>query len=79
VISRGTVLQLSTPDTYLGRVSSVENVVGIAGPGLGNARAGAVASLTSASTAALSGGVACSLAVATIAAINPVLRRWRPT
>lgn len=76
VISRGAVLQLATPDAYLGRVSSVENVVGVAGPGLGNARAGGVAALTSASFAAVSGGLGCLVVVAALAATNPVLRRW---
>jgi MFS family permease len=77
VISRGTLIQLATPDPYLGRVSSVENVVGAGGPGIGNARAGAVASLTSASTAAVTGGLACAVVVVTLAATNPALRRWR--
>jgi len=77
VISRGTVVQLATPDAYLARISSVENVVGVAGPGLGNARAGAVASLTSAPVAAVTGGLTCLVAVTALAAINPVLRRWR--
>ena len=78
VISRGTVVQLATPDAYLGRVSSVENVVGVAGPGIGNARAGAVAGLTSASTAAVTGGLACVLVVVALAVANPALRRWSP-
>jgi predicted MFS family arabinose efflux permease len=77
VISRGTLIQLATPDPYLGRVSSLENVVGVAGPGIGNARAGAVAGLTSASTAAITGGLACTLVVAALAVTNPALRRWR--
>jgi MFS family permease len=78
VISRGTVVQLATPDAYLGRVTSVEHVVGAGGPGLGNVRAGAVASLTSASFAAVSGGLACVLVVTALAATNPLLRRWQP-
>jgi MFS family permease len=77
VISRGTLIQLATPDPYLGRVSSVENIVGVGGPGIGNARAGAVASLTSASTAAVTGGLACAVVVVALAATNPALRRWR--
>jgi hypothetical protein len=77
VISRGTLIQLATPDPYLGRVSSVENVVGVGGPGIGNARAGAVAGLTSASTAAVTGGLACAVVVVALAASNPALLRWR--
>jgi hypothetical protein len=78
VISRGALIQLATPDAFLGRVTAAENVVGVGGPGLGNARAGAIASLTSASTAAVTGGLACVLVVAALAATNPALRRWRP-
>jgi MFS family permease len=77
VISRGSLVQLATPDRYLGRIISVENVVGVGGPGIGNARAGAVAGLTSAGVAAVTGGLACALVVAVLAATNPTLRRWR--
>jgi hypothetical protein len=77
VISRGTLVQLATPDAYLGRVVSVENVVGVGGPGIGNARAGAVAGLTSASTAAVTGGLACLAVLAVLYAAVPGLRRWR--
>ncbi|TNM60188.1 MFS transporter [Streptomyces sp. NP160] len=78
VIARGTVVQLDTPDAYLGRVSALENVVGVAGPGVGNARAGLVSSWTSPGSAAVSGGVACAVLVAALAVANPALRRWRP-
>ncbi len=77
VISRGTIVQLATPDAYLGRVTSLENVVGVAGPGIGNARAGVVAGLASASAAAVTGGVACVVVVAALAT-SGALRRWRP-
>ena len=77
VISRGTLVQLGTPDGFRGRISSVEYAVGAGGPGLGDARAGLIASLLSASAAAVSGGVACMVAVAVIAGTNPSLRRWR--
>jgi MFS family permease len=77
VISRGSLVQLATPDRYLGRIVSVENVVGVGGPGIGNARAGAVAGFTSAGVAAVTGGLACALVVAVLAATNPTLRRWR--
>ncbi|NMH96799.1 MFS transporter [Pseudonocardia acidicola] len=77
VISRGTLVQLETPDGFRGRISSVEYAVGAGGPGLGDARAGLVASLVSASASAVSGGLACVLAVAVIAGMHPALRRWR--
>lgn len=77
VISRGTLVQLGTPDGFRGRISSVEYAVGAGGPGLGDARAGLIASLLSASVAAVSGGAACVLAVAVVAGTHPSLRRWR--
>ncbi|RZT84053.1 transmembrane secretion effector [Pseudonocardia sediminis] len=77
VISRGGLVQLATPDSYRGRVSSAEYVVGAGGPGIGDARAGAVAGLFSASTAAVTGGLACAVVVAGIAVVSPTLRRWR--
>jgi hypothetical protein len=75
VISRGALVQLATPDAYRGRVSAVEHVVGIAGPDLGNFRAGVVAGVTSAGVAAVSGGLLCVLGIAAVAATNPALRR----
>ncbi|GAA0943470.1 MFS transporter [Pseudonocardia zijingensis] len=75
VISRGALVQLVTPDDYRGRVSAVEDVVGMAGPHLGNFRAGLVAGATSAGVAAVSGGVLCVLGVAAVAVVTPALRR----
>lgn len=77
VISRGVVIQLDTPKAYLGRISAVENIVGSAGPGIGNARAGIVSALTSPAIAATTGGLACVVVVAALAYGNPALRRWR--
>jgi len=75
VISRGALVQLATPDAYRGRVSAVEDIVGMAGPYLGNFRAGVAAGLTSAAVAAVSGGLLCVLGVAAVAATHPALRR----
>lgn len=75
VISRGALVQLATPDAYRGRVSAVEDVVGMAGPYLGNFRAGLVAGATTAGFAAISGGLLCVLGVAAVAAATPALRR----
>jgi predicted MFS family arabinose efflux permease len=84
VISRGALVQLATPDAYRGRVSAVEDVVGMAGPYLGNFRAGLVAGATTAGFAAISGGLLCVLGVALVAATIPALRRpgiaaWPPS
>jgi MFS family permease len=75
VISRGALVQLATPDAYRGRVSAVEDIVGMAGPYLGNFRAGLVAGATTAGVAAVSGGLLCVLGIAVLAATVPTLRR----
>lgn len=74
VVSRGSIVQLHTPDALLGRVVAAEQIVGQAGPDLGNLRAGLVASATSGAASVVSGGVLCLTAVAAIAATTPVLR-----
>ncbi|WP_216589018.1 MFS transporter [Streptomyces brasiliscabiei] len=77
VITRGALVQLETPDAYRGRVSSVEHVIGVAGPELGNFRGGLLASVTSAPVALVTGGLTATLAIAAVAAANPALRAYR--
>jgi len=77
VVPRGTLVQLATPDAYRGRATSVEYVVGAGGPGIGNARAGFVAGLAGTELAAVTGGLACVVAVGLVAAAHPALRRYR--
>jgi MFS family permease len=77
VISRGTIVQLTTPESYRGRVSAMEHVVGAAGPQLGNFRAGLVAAASSGNVAIVTGGVACLLSMALLATRVPALRRFR--
>ncbi len=77
VISRGAAVQLATPDSHRGRVTSVEHVIGVAGPELGNFRAGVVAGATSAAFAAASGGLACLVGILLVAALNRPLREFR--
>lgn len=79
VISRGSVVQLATPDSHRGRVSAVEHIIGVSGPDLGNFRAGLVGGATSASFAIVSGGVLCVLGVAALAVANTSLRRFTTT
>jgi MFS family permease len=79
VISRGTIVQLATPDSHRGRVSAVEHIIGVSGPDLGNFRGGLVAGVTSASFAAISGGALCVLGIAALAATNRSLRRFTPS
>ena len=74
VISRGTIVQLATPDGYRGRISAVEHIIGVSGPDVGNFRGGLVAGVTSASFALVSGGVLCVAGIAAVAATNTALR-----
>ena len=76
VISRGTITQLATPDALRGRISSVEGIVGVSGPDVGNLRAGLVAGWTSAAVALSVGGVMCVAGVAFVAWRNPAVRRF---
>lgn len=77
VVSRGGMIQMVTPDSHRGRVTALEHTVGVAGPELGNFRAGLVAGFTSAAGALASGGVACVAVVAWIAWRNRDLRTFR--
>lgn len=74
VVSRGTVVQTTTPESYRGRISALEHVVGVAGPQLGGLRAGLVASATSAGVSLALGGLAAVLATSLIALTAPQLR-----
>jgi MFS family permease len=76
VIARGTVTQLATPDAYRGRISSVEGIVGVSGPDVGNVRAGLVAGWTSAEAALVAGGLMCLGGVGLVAWRNGAVRRF---
>jgi hypothetical protein len=67
VNSRGTLVQLETPDGFRGRTGSVEHAVGVGGSGRRAGRAGRRPGAASAS----------AVAVAVIAGMHPALRRWR--
>jgi predicted MFS family arabinose efflux permease len=75
VVSRSTIVQLHTPNELLGRVTAAEQIVGQAGPDLGNLRGGLVAQATSGVAALASGAILCVAAVAAVAATTPGLRR----
>ncbi|MFE9854250.1 MFS transporter [Streptomyces sp. NPDC005780] len=77
VVTRSALVQLETPDAYRGRVSSVEHVIGVAGPELGNFRGGLLASATSAPLALVVGGLSATLAIAAVAASHAPLRAYR--
>ena len=78
VISRGTIVQLATPDSHRGRVSAVEHIIGVAGPDLGNFRGGLLAGVTTASFAVVAGGALCAVGVGLLALTNRDLRRFTP-
>jgi MFS family permease len=75
VVSRSTIVQLHTPSELLGRVSAAEQIVGQAGPDVGNFRGGVVAQLTSPVASLVSGALLCVAAVAAVAVSTPGLRR----
>ncbi|MER6052925.1 MFS transporter [Streptomyces sp. NPDC001793] len=75
VVSRNTLVQSHTPNELLGRVGAAEQIVGQAGPDLGNMRGGVVADAASGVVALVSGGVLCVMAVAVVGALTPGLRR----
>jgi MFS family permease len=77
VVSRSTVVQLHTPNALLGRVVAAEQIVGQAGPDVGNLRAGLVAGATSGATALVSGGLLSFAAVLLVGATTAELRRTR--
>ncbi|MFF9817708.1 MFS transporter [Streptomyces sp. NPDC014006] len=74
VVSRSTVVQRHTPQELLGRVGAAEQIVGQAGPDIGNMRAGLVADATSGTAALVSGGLLCLGAVAMVGATTARLR-----
>lgn len=76
VVSRGTVVQTTVPDAYRGRISSLETIVGSAGPQVGNVRAGLVAAVSSGGAALAIGGLAAVTATALIAVSTPALREF---
>lgn len=76
-IIRNTLRQLQTPDRLRGRMTSVVQIFFMGGPQLGEVEAGVVAQLFGASTAVVSGGVACLISTAWIARRFPALRRYQ--
>ena len=77
VVMRSTAIQLATPDSLRGRVSSVNMLFIGASNQLGAAESGFLAAVTSATFAVVSGGAACLGVVAVVASRMPELRRYR--
>ncbi|WP_150461827.1 MFS transporter [Nesterenkonia ebinurensis] len=76
VIARGSLVQIAVPDSYRGRVSAVDHVIGAAGPNLGNARAGVVAAVVGAPAALVGGSALGLLGITWIALRNRKLRTF---
>ena len=77
VVTRHTLIQLATPDSLRGRVSSVNMVFIGASNQLGAVEAGFVAALTSATFAVVSGGIGCLAILGLVAWKLPELRSYR--
>jgi MFS family permease len=75
-IYRSTILQTLAPDELRGRLMGIELAVVASGPQLGNVEAGVVASLVNLPFAIVSGGVACIVGVAVLAARVPEFARY---
>lgn len=73
-VLRNTMVQASTPDQLRGRVTSVNKAVISGGPMLGDARAGALATLTSPVVSVVGGGLAVVAVTGLIAWRYPDLR-----
>jgi MFS family permease len=76
-VFRGTILQLSVPDSLRGRLSAIHILVVTGGPRLGDVEAGLVASLVSPWFSVVSGGVACVVGAVVLAGLIPELVRYR--
>lgn len=76
-VFRATLLQVGVPDELRGRLTSFKVVAASAGPQLGDAEAGGLASVTSPAFAVVSGGLASAVATIIIAARGKAL--WRHT
>jgi ENTS family enterobactin (siderophore) exporter len=76
-VLRNTLLQLYTPDSLRGRVSSLYLAQVTTAPSLGNVEAGVVAQLVSTTFSVVSGGLVCVAGALLLGALNPALRRAR--
>jgi MFS family permease len=75
-VFRGTILQLSVPDSLRGRLSAIHIMVVTGGPRLGDFEAGLVAQLVTPMFSVVSGGVVCIAGVALLALLMPELGRY---
>lgn len=76
-VFRNTILQLSVPDRLRGRMSALHILVVTGGPRLGDLEAGLVAEAFNPAVSVVTGGLACILGAALVAALAPELDRYR--
>lgn len=76
-IFRGTILQLTIPDSMRGRMSAFNSMVVTIGPRLGDLEAGTVAALVNPIFSVVSGGIACMIGIGVLAVLLPELRNQR--
>lgn len=75
-VFRATIVQLSTPDEFRGRLSGIKIAAVGGGPRLGDAEAGLVARGFGPSVAAWSGGLASAVGAVVIARAFPTFYNW---
>ncbi|MGA9312947.1 MAG: MFS transporter [Pseudonocardiaceae bacterium] len=76
VLGKGIVIQLSTDNGYLGRVNAASQSIGVAGPALGNFRAGVVGSAVGAEAAIALGGVMSLCGAILVLVLIPSVRMF---
>jgi MFS family permease len=77
VVFRSVIVQSATPDGFRGRVMAADYVVGAGGSQFGSLASGALGSLTSPTTSALSGGLVTVVGSLVIALTLPAFTRFR--
>ena len=75
-VLRNTILQSSIPERFRSRMSAIQMAVVQGGPRLGDMESGAVATLTSIEFSVVSGGLACIVGAAVVAALMPAFRHY---
>ena len=73
-VFRSTIVQLETPDSLRGRVTSIHILVVTSGPRIGDIEAAAVAAVVGAQASVVSGGLLCLAGVAVVSRLFPELR-----
>ncbi|MBO0747006.1 MAG: MFS transporter [Acidimicrobiaceae bacterium] len=74
-VFRNTIIQLSTPNRLLGRLSGIQIAVVAGGPRLGDLESGAVATAFGNEVSVVSGGLACIVGALVLARLLPDFRR----